>query len=206
MPGETWDLQWIYKEQPFLPRGPAGSFYKDCIFVASQFLTVGGNHLFYFSGRPERHDAQPQISAPSSIGLMRLPANQFAYVSATATTSLGTAQLTTMLLKVDGYWLTITVGDMAPNASIAVSVLDESDATIDGFEASHSMLRAADDPSERTVEWHSRQGCTALGTLHGRSMRLRFELYGTARLYAFRLQVRRAVLSSLLSQRTRRLR
>ena len=53
--GSSWDLGWVYKGQPLVPRGPAGSFDKDLILPASSIITPAGKHWIYYGGANERH-------------------------------------------------------------------------------------------------------------------------------------------------------
>ena len=76
-----WDLNWVYAEKPFVPRGPDGSFDKDMIFPASQIVTHNDRHWVYYNGFRERHGIPDR--GPHGIGLATLKRDRFISLTAT---------------------------------------------------------------------------------------------------------------------------
>ena len=59
-----WNLEWVYRDQPFLPRGPAGSFDSKWIQPAPNIVTWNDKHWIYYVGRPISHSGQGALERP----------------------------------------------------------------------------------------------------------------------------------------------
>lgn len=175
--GDSWDLGWVYAEQPLIARGPDGSFDKDSVFPSSNIVTWQDKHWIFYTGFRERH-WQFGVPHKSAIGLATLPLDRFVGIQADKETGIAT----THPFKLVGSRLILNADARAGN--ISVEVLDSTGTPIKGFSAKKcrglhqvNSLRAA-------VNWHSQR---SLALLEGQIIRLRFRLRN-AKLFAFQVQ------------------
>ena len=175
---DPWNLEWVYGDQPFLPRGPEGSFDAKWIQPAPNVVTWKDRHWFYYVGRPLSHSGQGNSPAPTGIGLATVPLDRF--VSLTASRRMGWA--VTRPFRVEGSDLGVNLA--APNGELAVEVLDAEGEPIPGFSRGESLVLRQVDELRAKVRWKSRQD---LSQLLGRVVKLRFWLRQGS-LYAFRIR------------------
>ncbi len=122
--GINFDRSWIYSRQPLVPRGPAGSFDKDGVFPASQFVTVGDEHWIYYGGSSERHYS---IGRDLKIGLAKIRPDGFIALEA----GEETGQVVTKPFQVDGDRLEVNVD--AREGQLQIEILDEQGKPIPGY-------------------------------------------------------------------------
>ncbi len=187
--GIHWDLETIYNQRPFLARGPNGSWLKDGVEVASNFLTVDDRHWIYFSGKPERHQFSQNYE--QKIGLAVVDRDRF--VALADTDGIAEGVITTKLIRAAHPLLVLNVD--ASQGSIKVEVITVESrletgtlAAAVGFSRHECTLQAGVDGIEVPVFWHGLDGGAprSIGQFVGSPIRLRFHLRG-ARLYALQL-------------------
>tara|TARA_B100000519_G_scaffold82853_1_gene71538 strand:+ start:4242 stop:5651 length:1410 start_codon:yes stop_codon:yes gene_type:complete len=163
-----WDLNWVYAEKPFVPRGPDGSFDKDMIFPASQIVTHNDRHWVYYNGFRERHGIPDR--GPHGIGLATLKRDRFISLTATGAEP-GT--ILTKPFRLEGSRLKVNgQGD-----SIRVEVLDKTG----------RITHTAESDKLDALRWEPRwQDDRDLSSAKGKIIQLRFHLKN-ARLYAFQV-------------------
>ncbi len=171
--GDQWDLQWIYANQPIVPRGNDGAFDKDLITPASTIVTHGDRHWLYYGGANERHGT-PEVVFPRkhAIGVATLRLDRF--ISLTADDR--PAMIETKPFTLTGDQLEINVD--AQRGQMRVDVLDVNGDVIEGFEGQDA--RAIDD-LRFTPTWSR-----PLSDLKSKAIRLRIHM-GKASLYAFQV-------------------
>ncbi len=172
--GANWDLQWVYAEQPLVPRGPNGSFDKDMVVQASNIVTWQDKHWIYYTGYRERHWYAPR---KPSIGLATLPLDRFVGLQA----NKETGSVTTKPFQLNGGRLLLNVE--AQQGAVAVEVLDAKGSTIEGFTARQSRTRNVD-ALRLEPTWKSKRN---LSELRGMTIQLRIYLQN-ATLFAFQIQ------------------
>jgi hypothetical protein len=169
--GDSWDLQWVYAEQPLIERGPAGSFDKDGIRPPSNIITWQDRHWIYYGGMNERHNLKAR---QLSIGLATLRLDGFIALEAGEEHGI----LITKPFELRGTKLQVNVE--APDGDVEISVLDPSGTPLPGFYQSFSDT----DELRLQPDWYGEEDLKAL---KGRMIRLRFRLKN-ARLYAFQIR------------------
>ena len=175
---DPWNLEWVYRDQPFLPRGPEGSFDAKWIQPAPNVVTWKDRHWFYYVGRPLSHSGQGDAQAPTGIGLATVPLDRF--VSLTASPRMGWA--VTRPFRVEGRELVVNLA--APKGELAVEVLDADDVPIPGFSLEEALVLRQVDELRAPVRWRNRQD---LRELLDRTVKLRFWLRQGS-LYSFRIR------------------
>ena len=175
---DPWNLEWVYRDQPFLSRGPEGSFDAKWIQPAPTIVTWKDRHWIYYVGRPVSHSGRGKTRAPTGIGLATVPLDRF--VSLTASGRMGWA--VTRPFRVEGRELVVNLA--APKGELAVEVLDAEGDPIPGFSRGESLVLRQVDELRATVRWKNRQD---LSQLAGRVVKLRFWLRQGS-LYAFRIR------------------
>ena len=175
---DPWNLEWVYRDQPFLPRGPDGNFDAKWIQPAPTIVTWKDRHWIYYVGRPLSHSGRGDAKAPTGIGLATVPLDRF--VSLTASGRMGWA--VTRPFRVEGRELVVNLA--APKGELAVEVLDAESDPIPGFSFEESIVLRQVDELRAPVRWKNRN---SLSQLLGRVVKLRFWLR-QGRLYAFRIR------------------
>ena len=173
-----WNLEWVYRNQPFLPRGAAGSFDAKWIQPAPNIVTWNDKHWIYYVGRPISHSGRGSAGAPTGIGLATVPLDRF--VSLMASQRWGWAA--TRAFRVEGRELVVNLA--APSGELAVEVLDTEDVPIPGFSRDEALVLRQVDELRAPVRWKDRQD---LRGLLDRIVKLRFWLRQGS-LYAFRIR------------------
>lgn len=169
--GRNYDKSWIYARQPFVERGPAGSFDRAMLQPSSQIITRADEHLIYYSGQYNRHHSPASIERrPGKIGLAKLPLDRF--ICQKAGDTVGT--IITKPFELQGDQLEVNVE--ASTGWVQIELLDEMDRAIPGFSAKSIGV----DELRLIPEWKS----GSLSSLQGRTVKLRFTLQN-AKLFAF---------------------
>jgi hypothetical protein len=175
---DPWNLEWVYRDQPFLPRGPAGRFDANWIQPAPNIATWNDQHWIYYVGRTISHSGQGSAGAPSGIGLATVPLDRF--VSLTASDRWGWA--TTRPFWVEGGEVEVNVE--AANGELAVEVLDADGKPVPGFSREEASVLRQVDGLRVPVRWKNRRD---LSQLRGRVVKFRLWLRGGS-IYAFRIR------------------
>lgn len=176
--GKAFDRHWVYARQPFILRGPDGSFDKAMLQPSSQIITRGDEHFIYYTGQYSQHHAPKAAQTQSGrIGLAKLPLDRF--IAQQAGDTEGT--IVTKPFKLEGRSLLVNVDARA--GSLLVEVLDARGEPIPAFAAENA--RTYRDTNELRLEpqWQGRQD---MATLKGKTIRLKFTLCN-AKLYAFQI-------------------
>ena len=169
--GDSWDLQWVYAEQPLIERGPPGSFDKDGIRPPSSIITHNDRHWIYYGGLNERHNVKAR---QMGIGLATLRLDGFVALEAGKETGV----LLTKPFELRGSRLQVNVE--APKGDIDVFVLDASGEPILDFYQTFSDV----DTLRLEPDWYLKAD---LKSLKGQLIRLKFRL-NEAKLYAFQIR------------------
>ncbi len=164
-----------YPRKALIPRGPDGSFDKDCVRPPMNIITRGDEHWIYYLGTNERWGARKW---DARLGLAKLRLDGFFYLEATE--SPGT--LLTRPLRLDGSELEVNVD--ATKGSIRIELLDERGEGIPGFHAESSRAYSGIDSIRWQPAWPNHRD---LSSLRGRMIRLRVTLRH-AKLYSFTLK------------------
>jgi hypothetical protein len=173
--GINFDRSWIYSRQPLVPRGPAGSFDKDGVFPASQFVTVGDEHRVYYGGSREWHYS---IGRDLKIDLAKIRLDCFIALEA----GEEPGQVVTKPFRVEGDRLEVNVD--ARQGQLQVEILDEQGKPIPGYTLEGSRAQTDANSVRFEPTWKNRANLTPL---RGKTVSLRFVLRN-ARLYAFQIR------------------
>jgi len=173
--GMNFDKRWIYARKPLVPRGPAGSFDKDCVFPPSQFVTHKDEHWIFYGAASERHYS---IGRDMKIGLAKLRLDGF--ICLEAKDKPGT--VVTKPFNLEGLRLEVNVDARA--GRVQVEILDENGKAIPGFSGKDALEYQAVDDLRLKPAWKNDKD---LSTLKGKVVRIRVRLRN-ARLYAFQIQ------------------
>ena len=174
--GLDFDPTWVYRRDVFLPRGPAGSWDKDCVIPSSHVITFQDKHWFYYCGSNERifHASGERRAA---VGLATLPLDRF--IDWRAKGQLGT--ITTKPFKLEGDLLQVNVD--AKGGRFYMEVLDGEGNVIPGFTAGEAQVYDGIDQLRLRPRWKKNLD---LKTLKNSTVRLKFYLHN-ARLYSFQV-------------------
>ena len=179
---DSWDLSWVYAEEPIIPRGPNGSFDKDGVSPSSTVVTHDDRHWLYYSGNNERHgtaELEPPVwfKSKSVIGLATLRLDGFIGLHADATG--GTVTTKPFLLEGDHLQVNID----GSTGSFSIEVLDEDGRPVPGFDESSAQVYQNVDNIRLEPQW---KGSNNLASLKGEIIHLKFKL-NDATLYAFQI-------------------
>jgi len=170
---DTINWQRVAPRTPFFACGPEGSWDAGMVFVAPE--TVVGDALrFYYGGWALEHSADDNRGA---IGLATMRLDGLVHLEAHE--AEGTVTTKPFLVASD----TLEVNADARGGSIRVAVLDAAGNAVAGMTA-EDCDPVTGDGLRQTVRWARDR---TLGELRGRAVRLRFQLTGAAKLYAFQL-------------------
>ncbi len=164
-----------YSRKPLIPRGPAGSFDKDCVRPPSHIITHQDEHWIYYLATNERWGARKW---DARIGLAKLRLDSFFYLQARE--KVGT--VTTKPFKVEGDHLELNVD--AKSGWIKVDVLDSTGTPIQSFSGDSAKLYRGFDRLRLKPRWKGEEG---LSSLMGETVSLRFQFLN-AKLFAFRVR------------------
>jgi len=164
-----------YPRKPLIPRGPDGSFDKDCARPPANIITHGDEHWIYYLGTNERWGARVW---DARLALAKLRLDGFFFLE--AKDKPGT--VVTKPFKLEGNGLQVNVE--APAGRIRVEILDENGKPIPGFSGKDATECRAVDNLRLKAAWKKHKDLSAL---KGKVVRIRFRLRN-ARLYAFQIQ------------------
>lgn len=176
------DLQWQRADpgQPFVPRGPPGSFDAGMVFSANGPVLVGDELRFYYGAFTLDHAAKDE-SQQCAIGLARLRRDGFASMRATEQTG----ELLTVPMPAAGNHLVLNAA--AAQGEIQVEVRDEMGQPLPGYTfADAEPFRG--DATSHVVAWKG--SATTRQPLAGRTVRLACRVR-KADLFAFQWTDRR---------------
>jgi len=145
---EMWNLEWVYADQPLIPRGPNGSFDKDWVQPAINVVTWNDQHWIYYVGQRERHGVPvPALNVRGAIGLATLRLDGF--VGLTAGEQRGT--ILTKPLKLMGAGLEVNAD--ASQGSLRIEVLDEARRAIPGYSNDDAAILKRCDSTRLRPTW-----------------------------------------------------
>jgi hypothetical protein len=170
--GINFDKNWIYTRKPLVPRGPTGSFDKDCVFPPSQFITHKDEHWIFYGAASERHYS---IGRDMKIGLAKLRLDGFICLEAKDTP--GT--VVTKAFELEGDKLEVNVD--AKDGWVQIELLDENSKVIPVFSGKAAKQYKGVDKLRLKPQWKSGGD---LSQLKGKTVKLRFT-FQNARLYSF---------------------
>ncbi len=164
-----------YPRKPLIPRGPDGSFDKDCARPPSNIITRNGEHWIYYLATNERWGARKW---DARLALAKLRLDGFFYLE--AKNKSGT--VVTRPFKLEGD--TLEVNADAHTGHMKVEVLDENGNALPQFSGKSAKIYRGHNNLRLKPQWKS---ATNLKALKGQTVRLRFTLHNT-KLYAFQIQ------------------
>ena len=173
---QPWNLEWVYRDQPFIPRGSAESF--DAKWIQPAARTWNDKHWIYYVGRPISHSGQGTAQAPTGIGLATVPMDRF--VSLTAGEHLG--WVTTRPCRVEGSGFEVNLA--VPNGELTVEVLDTEGNPIPGYSREEAIVLRQVDGLRVPARWENGRN---LGSLQGSVVQFRLWLRRGS-IYAFRIR------------------
>ena len=181
--GVDWDWSWVDPAQPIIERGNGDAFDSKSIFPPlSPPIQVGDKLWMFYSGRskgrkephPPRGSDEPDLY---SIGLAEIRLDGLIFLQGTMPTGF----IETKRFQLKGGRLEVNCD---PNGGhLRVSVLDEAGQPIPGF-GFEEAIPVEDDGVHLPVTW---QGGQSLDHLAGREIKLRFDIEGPVKLYAFQV-------------------
>jgi hypothetical protein len=161
-----------YPRKTLIPRGPAGSFDKDCARPPANIITRNDEHWIYYFATNERWGAR---FWDARLALAKLRLDGFFYLQAKDTP--GT--VVTKPFKLEGDKLQINVNAKA--GWVRVELLDENGKAVPGFSGKDAKQHKSADNLRLAPKWKSGGD---LSSLKGKTVKLRFTLQN-AKLYAF---------------------
>ena len=176
--GSSWDLDWVYKGQPLVPRGPTGAFDKDLIMPASSIITHNKKHWIYYGGANERHGTPKVVfEREHAIGLATLRLDGFVALRA----GKQRGSIVTKPFKLVSNHLSINTN--AEKGEIQVEILDAEGQAIPGYSGKDAPRTNGINELAWQPQWKT---ATSLSALRNQVIRLKFNLR-QARLYAFQV-------------------
>lgn len=176
--GDSWDLHWVYCDQPLIPRGSDGTFDKDIILPASSIVTHADQHWIYYAGANERHGNElVKFDRQHAIGLATLRLDGFVGLGAGEVEGI----VVTKPFQLDGNRLFVNVD--ASEGEVWVEVLDGDGRPLAGFSGEEVVTGATLDELRWQPHWKKHADVAAL---RGRTVQLKFHLRG-ATLYSFQI-------------------
>ena len=161
--------------RPFIGLGPDGSFWSRQIYPDGNALRVGDELWFYFAGLDVGHQDQSYDVSHGARGRAVLRLDGF--ISADAAYTGG--ELVTKPVVFSGRQLELNV-DTGAGGTVNVEIQDEAGIAIPGFCAEESD-EINGNYVRKTASWG---GSPQVGSLAGKSIRLRFEMRD-CKLYSF---------------------
>lgn len=163
-----------YPRKPLIPRGPDGSFDKDCARPPSNIITHNDEHWVYYLATNERWGARKW---DARLALAKLRLDGFFYLQAGG--QAGTVE--TKPFEIEGDTLELNID--AHRGSFKVEILDETGQALPAFSGANAKLYRGHDRLRLQPGWKQ----SSLGSLKGQTVRLRFKLQNT-KLYAFQIR------------------
>ncbi len=161
-----------YPRKTLIPRGPAGSFDKDCARPPANIITRNDEHWIYYFATNERWGAR---FWDARLALAKLRLDGFFFLEAKEKPGV----VVTRPFKLQGDKLQINVNAKA--GWVRVELLDETGKGIPGFSGKAAKQHKGADELRLSPQWKSRGG---LSQLKGRTVKLKFTLQN-AKLYSF---------------------
>ncbi|MEE9603413.1 MAG: alpha/beta fold hydrolase [Thermoguttaceae bacterium] len=164
-----------YPRKALIPRGPAGSFDKDCVRPPSNIVTHNDQHWIYYLATNERWGCHRW---DARLALAKLRLDGFFFLEAKE--KPGT--VVTKPFKLEGDKLQLNVD--AVSGYVKVELLDKSGKPILGFSGDAAKTYRGFDKLRLEPKWKDQAD---LSSLEGKEVRLRFTMEN-AKLYAFQIQ------------------
>lgn len=194
---DGFEFQRLLPRKPLIARGEVGEWDDGFIVLSSEVIERDDKLWIFYSGASERWNNWPQrtpegfpLSAgqvhSSEIGVAWLRADGYAYMTCDDAICPGT--LTTQPLVIpDGPNLRLAVGTektQIRRSWLEVEVLDaRTNEPIPGF-SQRDAVRCVQDGIRVPVRWNGGQ---SVSNLAGQTVKLRFYLFGHAKLFSFRV-------------------
>ncbi len=164
-----------YPRRALIPRGPDGSFDKDCVRPPTNIITKDDEHWIYYLGTNERWGARYW---DARLALAKLRLDGFFYLEA----KRKWGEVTTRPFTLEGDTLEVNID--ASQGAFVVEVLDENGQPYDGYgEKGNPVVKGVDD-LRFTPRWRDDR---SLAPLKGKVVKLRFKMKN-AKLYAFKIK------------------
>jgi len=164
-----------YPRKALIPRGPDGSFDKDCVRPPMNIVTHDDEHWLYYLATNERWGARKW---DARVGLAKLRLDGFFYLEAKGVP--GT--VVTRPFRLEGRTLQVNVA--AAGGALKVELLDAAGKPIPGFSGDAANTQPGCDELRLEPQWKNHAD---LASLKGRTIRLKFTM-DNARLYAFQVR------------------
>ena len=163
-----------YPRKTLIPRGPDGSFDKDCARPPANIITRNDEHWIYYLATNERWGARKW---DARLGLAKLRLDGFFFLEA----GKNPGTVVTKPFKLEGRQLQVNVD--AEKGWVKVELLDESGKRISGYSANAAKRYRGVDKLRFSPQWKSGGD---LSQLEGKTVKLKFSLQN-AKLYSFKL-------------------
>ena len=164
-----------YPRRAIIPRGPDGSYDKDCVRPPSNIITHNDEHWFYYLATNERWGCRLW---DARLALAKLRLDGFFYLAPQA--DAGT--VVTKPFELEGDTLEVNVD--ARDGKMKVEILDEGCNPIAGYSGANAEFKNGVDELRFAPAWG---GLDNLKSLRGQTIRLQFTLEN-AKLYAFQVR------------------
>ncbi|MBA7539232.1 hypothetical protein ES705_31511 [subsurface metagenome] len=164
-----------YPRKTLIPRGPDGSFDKDCARPPANIITHNDEHWIYYLATNERWGARKW---DARLGLAKLRLDGFFYLEAKRKPGV----VVTKPFKIEGNNLQVNVD--AGKGKLRIEVLDAKGQPIPGFSGRDAKWFKGIDQLRFSPSW---KGNPELASLKGQVVQIRFHLKN-AKLYAFQVQ------------------
>ncbi len=173
--GVNFDVSSAYARKPLIPRGPDGSFDKDCVRPPINVITRNDEHWIYYFAANERWGCSKW---KARIALAKLRLDGFSCLEAKDEPGV----VVSKAFKLEGRRLQVNVDARA--GRIQVEMLDDNGQAIPGFSGKDATDYQAVDNLRLKPAWKDNRDLSALT---GKVVQIRFHLRN-ARLYAFQIQ------------------
>lgn len=164
-----------YPRKALIPRGPDGSFDKDCVRPPTNIVTHNDEHWIYYLATNERWGARKW---DARVGLAKLRLDGFFYLQ--AKDEPGT--VVTKPFRLEGQTLQVNVDAAA--GTLKVELLGAKGEPIPGFSGDAAKTYRGYDHLRLEPKWKNQPN---LSPLKGETVRLRFTMEN-AKLYAFQVK------------------
>ncbi|MDP7105686.1 MAG: hypothetical protein QGH41_01335, partial [Roseibacillus sp.] len=164
----------VYPRKALIPRGPDGSYDKDCVRPPSNIITRDDEHWIYYLATNERWGARKW---DARLALAKLRLDGFFYLQAGEKPGV----VETRPFEVEGDRLQVNVDATA--GRVRVELLDAQGHPIPAFSGDAAKVYRGVDQLRMEPMWGNQAG---LSPLKGQRIKLRFHL-DNARLYSFQI-------------------
>ena len=164
-----------YPRKSLIPRGPSGSFDKDCVRPPSNIITHNNEHWIYYLATNERWGCHRW---DARLALAKLRLDGFFFLEAKGEQG----SVVTRPFVLEGDRLQVNVD--ALDGYMKVEVLEASGEPIAGFSGDSAKVYRGFDKLRLEPIWKRDAN---LSSLRGKEVRLRFHL-SNAKLYAFQIR------------------